>query len=157
MAKKNFSLNYLFATFFYSGYLPKAPGTWGTLASLIVLFIPTEFRFNSLLILLIASFFLSLYSIKLIEKESGYDPGFVVIDEAIGMWILLLFDFINNDIYFLLLSIILFRVFDIWKPYPINKVNNKKGAFFVVFDDVLASLYSLAILGILNYFLMQHK
>lgn len=151
MAKKNYSLNYLFATFFYSGYLPKAPGTWGTIASLIVLFIPLEIRFSSILILLIISFFLSLYSIKQIEKASGYDPGFVVIDEAIGMWILLLFDFIVNNIYFLLLSIILFRLFDIWKPYPINKVNDRKGSFFVVFDDILASLYTLVILGILKY------
>lgn len=153
MAKKNYNLNYLFATFFYSGYLTKAPGTWGTLASLIVLLIPVEYRFNSIIILLIFSFILSLYSIKQIEKESGYDPGFVVIDEAIGMWILLLFDFIVNNIYFLLLSIILFRFFDIWKPYPINKVNNKKGAFFVVFDDILASLYTIAILGLLKYIL----
>ncbi len=149
--KKNFSLNYLFATFFYSGYLPKAPGTWGTLASLIVLLIPCDLRFISILSLIIVSFIVSLYSIKIIENESGYDPGFVVIDEAIGMWILLLFDFIVNDIYFLIASVILFRVFDIWKPYPIKLVNNKKGAFFVIFDDILASLFTLTILVFLFY------
>jgi phosphatidylglycerophosphatase A len=130
------------------------PGTWGTLASLIVLLIPSNYFFYSLIFLILFSFVVSIPIINKIEKEDKSDPSYVVIDEAIGMWFILLFDFIYSNLYFLGLSVILFRLFDIWKPYPISLINKQKGAIFVMLDDLIAALFSIILL-LLIYYIIQ--
>ncbi len=122
------------------------PGTWGTLSSLIILLIPNNIFFISIFTIIILSFLISIPIINNIENEDDFDPSYVVIDEAVGMWFILLFDFILNDLYFLILSIILFRILDIWKPYPISYFNNKKGGLFVMLDDLVAALFTVVLI-----------
>lgn len=122
------------------------PGTWGTLSSLIILLIPNNIFFISIFTIIILSFLISIPIINNIENEDDFDPSYVVIDEAVGMWFILLFDFISNDLYFLILSIILFRILDIWKPYPISYFNKKKGGLFVMLDDLVAALFTVVLI-----------
>ena len=85
-----------------------------------------------------------------LEKEWGKDPSKVVMDEVIGVWIALLFvpvTWVN-----LLLAFALFRLFDIWKPLFIRKLEAIKGGWGVMLDDVLAGVYANIVLQVILYF-----
>ena len=70
------------------------------------------------------------------------DPPSIVIDEVVGMWISCIF--INNDLIMILVAFSLFRLFDIFKPFPIGLVDrNFKNAFGIIFDDILAGIYCI--------------
>jgi len=85
----------------------------------------------------------------IVERESGRtDPGFVVIDEVIGQWIALLgipFDWRHG-----LIALVLFRIFDITKPFPVRRLERLPGGWGIVFDDVAAGLYALGIASLLR-------
>lgn len=154
--KINFSNKFLMwiATFFGAGRLPKAPGTWGSLAALILLFFPTPIRNDLILSCIIVFSILSINAIKKIEKVYGKDPSFVVIDEVIGMWILMLSPFFNTLISGAICFFV-FRMFDIFKPYPINKINNRSGAIYVLLDDIAASIYTIIFMLLVNKYLWE--
>lgn len=141
------------ATFFGAGKLPKAPGTWGSLAALILLLVPKNFQIDVILASIIVFTLLSINIINRIEEKFGKDPGFVVIDEVIAMWILMLSPYFQN-----LLSgaicFFAFRMFDIFKPFPINIINKKKGSIFVLLDDIAAAMYTLILLIMLDKFVI---
>jgi phosphatidylglycerophosphatase A len=139
-----------FATILGLGKIKYAPGTFGSLAALITLFINDDSFLLIAGFLVVILFMLSLNVIKRIEKIHGYDPGFIVIDEFIGMIIVLLNPLVPHNYIWITLGFLLFRFFDIFKPFPINKINDKKGAFYVMFDDVIAGLFS-AILSTLFF------
>lgn len=156
-----FNLVSTIPTFFYVGYLPKMPGTWGSLFAFVVFIIPEPFIYDSLIYLFLLFFIISLPLISKMEKKYGNDPSIVVIDEVLGMWLIFMFDFIRENLLLLLLSFILFRMIDIYKPLYINKINDKKGAFYVVLDDLIAAIYTIALLFstnlILSYFNINIK
>ena len=128
---------------FGAGKLPKAPGTWGTIASMPVIFIPEAFRFDIILSLILVFTLISLPMIKQKEKEFGQDPSWIVVDEAIGIWIVLLDPLLYSNWSFILYGFLLFRIFDIFKPYPISLLNEKSGEWYVILDDVVAAILSL--------------
>lgn len=143
------NLSYLFTSVLFVGRLPIAPGTWGSLVALIVwlLIIPYISSFT-LIWLIIIIFELGVYTSSIIEKEhSKNDPSFIVIDEWVGQWIALLF--LPQSIIWGLIAFLLFRLFDIWKPYPIRKLDELNGGWGIMLDDVLAGFYSLIIVQIL--------
>lgn len=150
---KKYSIVTLIPTLFYVGYLPKMPGTWGSIFAFLILFVPKSLFFPVLLISFIISFLISIPMISKMESSLGSDPSIVVIDEVLGMWFIFFFDFIVDDKVFLILSLILFRIIDIYKPLYINKINDKKGAIYVILDDILASVYTIALLFILKVIL----
>jgi len=83
-------------------------------------------------------------------RESGReDPQFVVIDEVIGQWIALLF--CPFDWLHALIALILFRLFDITKPFPARQLENLPGGWGIVFDDVAAGLYALGVASLLRH------
>ena len=85
----------------------------------------------------------------IVERESGrHDPGFVVIDEVIGQWIALLF--CPVDWRHALIALVLFRLFDITKPFPVRRLERLPGGWGIVFDDVAAGLYALGIASLLR-------
>ena len=135
----------LFLTVGFSGLSPKAPGTVGSFVSLIIGLFLLEFLHVSTLFLL--SLLITVIAIKQIdiyEKEIGiHDSKEIVIDELAGMWIALSICGINNEniIFMATLTFIFFRIFDIWKPSVIGKIDKKvKGGLGVMGDDILAGI-----------------
>ena len=152
MRQKNL-LHILIATGFGSGYSPIAPGTAGAvLATLIWFGLSLALTFHNLLIvtvLLILLFtFTGVWSSGIMESSWGKDPSKVVIDEMVGVWIPLLA--VNNEnkhyVYYALAALLLFRLFDIFKPLGIRKMEAIEGGWGIMLDDILAGLYSLFIL-----------
>ena len=133
------------ATFFYLGKLPIAPGTWGSIGALTLwLFLPVTTSVHLSAILLL--FVLGVYSSHKVAKYMQvHDPSEVVIDEAVGMGISLFMLPHSYSLY--LLAFIVFRIFDILKPSFIYQVQNLPGGWGIMLDDVLAGLFTLAIVS----------
>ena len=134
-----------FLTVGFSGLSPKAPGTVGSFVSLIIGLFLLEFLHVSTLFLL--SLLITVIAIKQIdiyEKEVGmHDGKEIVIDELAGMWITLAICGINssNVLFMAPIAFIFFRLFDIWKPSFIGKIDRDvKGGLGVMGDDVLAGV-----------------
>lgn len=142
----------LFLTFFYSGLAPKAPGTFGTIAGLIVgvalLFVlPKGTLFTAALALFVVAV---METNKYEAKHEIHDPKEIVIDEVVGIWLVLVmvpFDWIS-----ILLGFVFFRLYDITKPSVIGRVDRKmKGGMGVMLDDVLAGFFAgITVLVVIN-------
>lgn len=137
----------LVGTGLYSGFFPFASGTFGSLTALLPFLIPGFSSWFILLPVIVVFFIIGVYASGDIEKIVGQDPSIVVIDEFVGMWISLLFIPIN----FMTVgaAFILFRIFDIYKPYPANFFNEKHGGFAVMIDDVIAGIYANVVLQLI--------
>ena len=133
----------------FIGRIPGAPGTYGSLVTLPLAFIWGTFvNENNLLTLALISVLAVLGTIasSIVEKSMGVeDPGEIVIDELVGMWIALVA--IPAHWGYWLAAFILFRIFDIWKPWLIDKAQNLHGGLGIMLDDILA--------GILTFFIIQ--
>ena len=149
----------IFTTLFGIGYSPIAPGTIGSIFSIVFLYFLIKFVSYSFLVII---FLIILFtSLKLIEKYSNlfksHDSSTIVIDEFLGIFLIILFyDYLKftNDFIMFLLILILFRFFDILKIFPINWVDkNIKNSFGVVLDDLLAGVYSIIVLYSINVFI----
>jgi phosphatidylglycerophosphatase A len=133
----------LFLTFFYTGLAPKAPGTVGTFAGAAVgVGILSIAPVSTLLLLTI---FLTLIAIREIdkeEKESGiHDASSIVIDEVAGIW--LAFTLSADSWIQIILSIAFFRLYDIWKPSIIGRIDRDvKGGLGVMGDDIVAGIFA---------------
>ena len=141
----------LINTLLFIGKAPVAPGTIGSIFALIIWWlcnpIPTTFA----IIFLILISFLSYYTISITLKHTNEkDPQYIVIDEAIGMWIALLsLGSYRNDIYYIFLAFILFRLLDILKPSIIYRVQLIPGPLGILLDDIIAGIITcLIIVGI---------
>lgn len=139
------NLRRFFLTVGFSGLSPKAPGTVGSFVSLIIGLFLLEFLHVSTLFLL--SLLITVIAIKQIdiyEKEVGmHDGKEIVIDELAGMWIALAICGINSEnmIFMAPLAFIFFRIFDIWKPSIIGRIDREvKGGLGVMGDDVVAGI-----------------
>ena len=150
---------FLFVTLFGIGKLKGVPGTYASLATTILLFFLFHIlntSANIVLICVIIIFFISLYAVNIFIKDlDNKDPKEVVIDEFIGQSIpICLYEIAHENTketsqiltaYFIMF--ILFRIFDIVKPYPVSYYDkNFKNSFGVVMDDVCAGLYVVAVL-----------
>jgi len=150
---------FLFVTLFGIGKLKKIPGSYASLATTIFLFFLfhiLKFSPNIVLIGVIIVYFISLYAVNIFIKNlDNKDPKEVVIDEFIGQSIpICLYEIAHEGsketsqvliIYFIMF--ILFRIFDIAKPYPVSYYDkNFKNSFGVIMDDVCAGLYVVAVL-----------
>lgn len=139
------------ATLSFIGRLPKAPGTWGSLVAVIAapwLFIP--FSLSTKIIILVLLFFSGSLACSAAERTYGRkDPGQAVIDEVLGQWTVFLFTS-QISLSVLGLGFILFRLFDISKPFPIRRSENwLPGGYSVMLDDLLAGIYALLALLLL--------
>ena len=153
------NINFLFVTLFGIGKLKKIPGSYASLATTIFLFILfhiLNFSPNIVLIGVIIVFLISLYAVNIFIKDmDNKDPKEVVIDEFIGQSIpICLYEIAhegvketNEVLTFYFIMFILFRIFDIAKPYPVSYYDkNFKNSFGVIMDDVCAGLYVVAVL-----------
>lgn len=151
--KPNFSNpTHILAFGFGSGLAPKAPGTVGSLAAMLVWWVwLQELSIYTQLSVLVAGFFLGIFVCHQCAKDLGvHDYGGIVWDEWIGLWISYLF--LPQGIIWLLAGFGLFRLFDILKPFPISWLDKKiTGGLGIMLDDVLAGLAALSILQIIIY------
>ncbi|QCI28607.1 phosphatidylglycerophosphatase A [Caminibacter pacificus] len=149
-------LNWFLLTGFYSGLLPKAPGTWGSIVGVIIAYLVIAYMPNpNMTIMLLAALF-SIIGFKLVneyEANGGiHDDKRIVIDEIAGVLITIgvLGDLKHDTFIKLLLAFISFRLFDIWKPSIIGKIDQKaKGGLGVMGDDILAGIFGGIFAGIL--------
>ncbi|NBC04603.1 MAG: phosphatidylglycerophosphatase A [Bacteroidetes bacterium] len=138
----------LIGTLFGIGFLPGAPGTWGSLT--ILLFAYTAYIFGGgwvLSALLVITTFLSLVTADAVSEIYGEDPSQFVMDECAGqilaMMALPLSGNLNTDLQYLTAVFLLFRFFDIVKPLGINRLQLLEGKIGILADDLLAGLYAL--------------
>ncbi|MGA1277716.1 MAG: CDP-diacylglycerol--glycerol-3-phosphate 3-phosphatidyltransferase [Candidatus Kapaibacteriota bacterium] len=144
-------LKTMIATCFGIGYSPFAPGTIASVMSILITILPITHQ--QLQILTLLTIVVSIPSITYIESLHGSDASVIVIDEVIGMWIILSVEFVSFTPGMLLLSLSLFRMFDIFKPFPMNLINRQKGAFWVLADDIVAAIATIIFLY--GYVLIQ--
>ena len=139
-----------FSTVVKVGYLPIAPGTWGSLAALLIWYIIIgHISSITLITLIIIIFVLGVYTSSITEINIAQkDPSIIVVDEWVGQWIALLF--LQKSIVWGLTAFFLFRLFDIWKPYPIKKLDKMTGGLGIMLDDVLAGIYALMVISVLR-------
>lgn len=132
----------LLATWFGSGLLKPGPGTWGSLAALPFVSVVSDYGFFFMILAIAVLYALGHFSINSLQaRTQSHDAGHIVIDEVIGMFVVGLF--INGSWLQLGIAFLLFRVFDIIKPWPINAIEKKyKGAFGVIIDDIIAGLFA---------------
>jgi len=150
------NLKYFLGTGCYSGLLPKAPGTFGSLAVILLIFGLIQAQiYGAILIILVASCVISLWVAGYFEQEFGEDPGLLVMDEWAGQSLVFVAISFSNDLQtnLILLSIgfLLFRFFDILKPLGIKKIQNIGGKWGILADDLLAGLYALLCLKTLIF------
>ena len=147
-------LDYFLAFGLGSGLAPVAPGTAGSALGLL-LFIPALYAPVPVqVIIIVIGFVLGVWVSDRVAKHMQVkDPGGIVWDEFVGMWITLLW--LPSEIW-LLPAFLLFRLFDIWKPWPVRVADEKlAGGFGIMLDDVFAGFYALVAVQILNFGLQQ--
>lgn len=136
----------IIATGFGCGLAPRAPGTVGTAVALLPWLALRELPLWGYLLALLLAFALGVWAAnRVIAKIGIEDPGLVVWDEFVGLWITLIAA--PPGWQWMLAGFVLFRVFDIAKPWPVSWADAKiKGGFGAMFDDALAGLYALAVM-----------
>ncbi|NLK84908.1 MAG: phosphatidylglycerophosphatase A [Aeromonadales bacterium] len=138
---------------FGSGLLPKAPGTYGSLAALPICMILVYLPWYVTMAVILVTFFVGWYASSVTEKAMGmHDNSAIVVDEFVGMFISVLF--YPSVYYYTILAFILFRFFDVLKPFPISYADKKvSGGLGVMLDDVLAGIAALATAHAIFYFI----
>ena len=153
--------NLFFLTFFMIGKIKYAPGTIASLVTcLIFLFLINFSNFTFIFLITLVIFLYSFMAINnSFDEFKSDDPQEIVIDEVVGQMLPLLAIPIYETlyplpkIYYCVGAFLLFRLFDVWKPYPISYVDkNIKGSLGIMLDDIVASVYSIIILIIIFFF-----
>ena len=138
---------------FGSGLAPKMPGTWGTLMALVVLLIANYvFAPLSDLVYLLLIFLSAIAGIYICGKTASdlntHDHGGIVWDEFVGFWLTMFL--VPFTWYWLLVAFVLFRFFDIVKPWPIRWIDKRVGGGFgIMLDDVIAAVYAWLIIQLI--------
>lgn len=146
----------------FSGYSPVAPGTMGAILATAMwiaasCFVTLDLMFFITMWLSVLTTLLSIQPIDRLEKIWGEDPSRVVVDEMVGVWICLLA--VPADVepfgarywIFVALALALFRLFDIWKPLGVRKMESLGGGWGVMMDDVLAGIYGAVVMVTLRF------
>jgi len=142
------------ATWFYTGYSPVAPGTAGTVGAIVVyalLFSELSPLFYSVVLVLLTVFAVYVSTIFAFEKGED-DPGCIVIDEVAGY--LVTMAFIPFSTKYIIAGFLLFRFFDIVKPFPAGKLEKLPMGYGIVLDDIAAGIWSNIVLHFIIIFLV---
>ncbi len=137
-----------FGSGFFTGYIPFASGTFGSLAAFLIYFIP---GFEKPVVLIPAILLFSVYGIFLgnkFEKAYGHDPAECTIDEVVGSWISLLF-LPKFNIPVIIIAFFLWRAIDIVKPFPVKQAEKLPGGLGIMLDDILGGIYTCLIVNLL--------
>ena len=135
---------------FYTGYIPFASGTFGTLAAIVIYLIP-GFENPYVIIPAIVIFFIyGVYVGNKFENVYGKDPSECTVDEVVGTWISYLL--LPKTIGIIVITFFLWRALDIFKPYPARKLEYLNGGLGIMIDDVVSGFYTLIIMHLVVYF-----
>ena len=140
----------LLATWFGTGLLPITPGTWGSLAALPFAWaIRSHLGTAGLAVATVLAFTIGWWAAATVAKASAIeDPGAIVIDEVAAQWLVLLAA--PPALLPYALAFLLFRVFDIWKPWPARWADRHvKGGLGIMLDDFFAAVYAICLLSVL--------
>ena len=154
-----FKFSKFFISLFGIGFVPLASGTLGSLFAIIFFYIILNYTsILTLIIFFIICFFVSLKFISIYSSDKKiYDSSEIVIDEFLGIFLIMIFyDYIKftNDLLMHILIFLLFRFFDIIKIYPANWIDiNLKNSLGVVLDDLVAGIYCVLIFLLINVFI----
>jgi phosphatidylglycerophosphatase A len=132
---------------FFTGFIPFASGTFGSLAALLIYYIP---GFSKPVIMIPAITLFTLYGIYIgskFEEIYGKDPAECTIDEVVGMWVTLLF--VPKTPIISITGFLIWRLLDIVKPFPARSAEKLNGGLGIMLDDIIAGAYSLIILQII--------
>ena len=134
-----------------SGLLPKAPGTAGSLLAVVLFILLGPLPTSVHLIVVMAAFALGLLICGRVAEEMGHkDPSSIVWDEFVGIWIALIL--LPPGWYWFAIAFLLFRLFDITKPWPINLIEARlDGGLGIMLDDAIAGAYALVIIQLAYY------
>jgi phosphatidylglycerophosphatase A len=143
----------LLATWFGCGYMPRGPGTAGSLAAVAIAAL-VQYYFGAhrwilvgmILVLLLPGIWSAGRTASFLRVK---DPGVVVVDEVLGQWVTLTGTALLNG-RALIAGFVLFRLFDIWKPWPVRKLEELPGGLGIVADDLAAGVYGALILYIVG-------
>ena len=142
-------------TFFYLGYVPKAPGTAGSLGALALAWVLHAYLGVSGACLALFGVLLivpGIWAAGRVSKDTGSkDPQIVVIDEVVGQWITLAGASTLNATSWIA-AFALFRLFDIWKPPPVRQLERIPGGTGIVLDDAMAGIYAALVLYCAGWF-----
>lgn len=138
---------------FGSGLAPKMPGTIGTLIGVVLFVILPELDWQVYLAITVAGFLIGIFLCAYTAEVLGvHDHSGIVWDEIVGYFITMFM--VPKTWFWILLGFILFRIFDILKPWPISIADKKvSGGFGIMLDDVIAALFALIIIQITLYLL----
>jgi phosphatidylglycerophosphatase A len=135
------------ATWFGAGLLPKAPGTWGSAAALPFAWgLAAAGGWRALVAASLVCFLVGWWASAVYVRRTGADdPGEVVIDEVAGQWLVLAAAPLDPISY--VVGFALFRLFDVWKPWPVRWADDRiGGGLGVMVDDILAAVYGLLVM-----------
>lgn len=133
-------LSLFIATAGYTGYFPIAPGTAGSAVGLVV-YAALRWTDSSVIeaVAIIAALVVGVWAADLAERQLGKDPSVVVIDEVMGMLVTLAF--LNVTVLGAAIGFLIFRIFDVVKPYPAGRLEHLHGGPGIMLDDVMAGIY----------------
>lgn len=137
---------------FLSGYIPFAPGTFGSLVAFLIYLIPGFENPTIMLIFISLTTVAGYYISNKFEKEYGKDPPQCTIDEFVGTWISLLF--VPKILWLILIDFVLWRALDILKPFPARQLEKLNGGLGIMIDDIISGVYSLIIVHIFIFFVL---
>ena len=148
----------ILGSFFYAGFLPNAPGTWGSFFALFfIYFIGLYTPWYGMVLFTLFCSFLTVWVSEECERVWGGDPSPLVMDEFAGQGMAFIgISLINPDInvfLLLVLGFVFFRFFDIKKPLGVDKLQQLPGGWGILVDDLLAGFYAFLCLKILLYFI----
>jgi phosphatidylglycerophosphatase A len=153
-------LSWLIATFFGIGYLPLGPGTWASAVTVLLWWVAAramnpQWLLPAAALVSVAITLIGIPASTVVARESGRkDPGFVVIDEVAGQMIAITGAPLHWK--YLLAGFILFRSFDIVKPFLLRRLEKLPEGTGIMMDDVGAGLYALVLLQIFRYFMARY-
>ena len=152
-------ISQIFSTLFFIGYVKWAPGTFGSIFSLItIIFLHNIVNKNEFIILFICILLMAAICIKIYSKSvNKHDAKEIVIDEFLGIYLIIIFSYdfeiLNNEFIKILLILLFFRIFDILKPFPANWIDkNLKNSYGIILDDIVAGIYTIITLALINVF-----
>lgn len=135
---------------FFTGYIPFASGTFGSLAAVLIYLIP---GFENYYIIIPSAIILFIYGVYVsgkFENQYGKDPSQCTVDEIVGTWISLIL--LPKKLLIILSAFLLWRLLDIIKPFPARDSEKLAGGLGIMLDDVISGIYTLIIIHLSVYF-----
>ena len=138
---------------FGTGLIPYAPGTFGSLVGIVLFWFMAGLPAGPYAAIVVVLFFAGIFICGLTARDVGAtDPGFIVYDEIVGFLVAIYM--MPADWRWVAAGFVIYRTFDIWKPFPIGWIEDKVGlGSGIMADDIIAGLYTLAILHLVRLFI----